>query len=257
MMISITKNKYFIRGVKALLVIGFCLGLWEICAVIVNSPYLLPRVSATLKALIEIVSKSSSYSIVLTTIFRVLTGLALGVSSGVVLATVCHFLPWINLFVSPILSIIKATPVASFIVLLMVSALSGHGIAIMIAFLMVLPIVWQNIMDAYATLPKKLIEVSEIYNVSLKKRIKFLYLPHLYSFLAPAFITSIGLAWKSEIAAEIIVYTTNSIGQQINDYKQFADETSTAFIFAWTFIIIVLSIVLESLTKYLLKRCKK
>ena len=253
MTISITKNKHFLKILKALLIIASCLAIWEIFAVIKNNEFVLPRVSTTLKSLVEIVSNNSFYIIVLTTLLRVLLGLGLGVAFGVVLATACHFLPWINLFVSPILSIIKATPVASFIVLLWLS-LSGNSLPMLIAFLMVLPIVWQNIMDAYAALPKKLIEVSEIYNVSLKKRIKYLYLPHIYSYLAPAFITSIGLAWKSEIATEIIAYTANSIGQQINNHRQFAE---TSHVFAWTIVIVALSIVLEGLTKFLLKRCQK
>lgn len=250
MIISITKNKVFIRVFKALIVTAFCLAVWEIAALVEDNEFVLPRVNTTLVALAEIVASAKFFHIVFATILRVLTGLILGVAFGIVLATVCHFLPLINMFISPILSIVKATPVASFIVLLWLS-LSGDSLTILIAFLMVLPIVWQNIMDAYATLPKNMLEVAEIYRVSLRKKIKYLYLPHLYRFLAPAFITSIGLAWKSEIATEIIAYTSNSIGQQINNHKQFAE---TSFVFAWTIIIVLFSILLEVGTKYLLKR---
>lgn len=253
MITSITKNKLFRGAVKVVAVTALCLLIWEICALIRNNEFVLPRVLTTLKSLVEIITSRGFFRIVFTTILRVLSGLALGVAFGIILATVCHFIPFVNAFVSPILSIVKATPVASFIVLLWLS-LSGNSLPILIAFLMVLPIVWQNVLDAYNSLPKAMVEVTQIYNVSFKKRIKYLYLPHLFNFLTPAFITSIGLAWKSEIATEIIAYTTNSIGQQINNHKQF---TETSFVFAWTIIIVLLSILLESGTKYLLRRYTK
>ena len=247
---SITKNKLLISAIKLVSVVAFCLIVWESLAVAKDNEFVLPRVGTTVNALVEIVTDSDFFKIVFATALRVVTGLVLGVACGISLATICHFLPFINVLVSPILSIIKATPVASFIVLLWLS-LSGDSLTILIAFLMVLPIVWQNIMDAYSTLPQKLVEVTEVFDVSIGKKIKYLYLPHLFKFLVPAFITSIGLAWKSEIATEIIAYTTNSIGQQINNHKQFSE---TSFVFAWTIIIVIFSIILESAAKYLLKR---
>ena len=253
MITSITKNKHFRGAVRVIAVTALCLIIWEIFAIIRNNEFVLPRVLTTLKSLVEIVTSKSFLRIVFTTIFRVLAGLISGVVSGILLATVCYFVPMINTFVSPVLSIIKATPVASFIVLLWLS-LSGNSLPILIAFLMVLPIVWQNVLDAYNSLPIAMLEVTEIYDVSLGKRIRYLYFPHLFSFLAPAFITSIGLAWKSEIATEIIAYTANSIGQQINNHKQFAE---TSFVFAWTIIIVLFSVLLESGTKYLLRRYTK
>ena len=253
MIASITKNKLLIKIIKAILVLAICLAAWEIFALIKDNEFVLPRVKTTLIALVKIIGSKGFVTIVFTTIFRVLSGLILGTVFGVILATICHFVPAVNLLFSPILSIVKATPVASFIVLLWLT-LSGTSLPVLIAFLMVLPIVWQNVLDAYSSLPRKMIEVTEIYAVSIKKRLKYFYLPHLYRFLAPAFITSIGLAWKSEIATEIIAYTKDSIGQQINNHKQY---TETPEVFAWTIIIVVLSIVFETATKYLLRRYEK
>ena len=69
-----------------------------------------------------------------------------------------------------------------------------------------------------------------------------------FSALKPA-----GLAWKAEIAAEIIAYTKKSIGQGINDAKYNMD---TPTVFAWTLLIILFSILLELGTKKLLRRFK-
>ena len=102
-------------------------------------------------------------------------------------------------------------------------------------------------------LDKGLVEVGEVFEFSPKYRFKVLYLPSLKKYLVPSVITSVGLAWKSEVAAEIIAYTTNSIGQLINDAKYF-DAYPT--VFAWTFIIILFSVLFEMLTKHLFRRIK-
>ena len=116
-----------------------------------------------------------------------------------------------------------------------------------------MPIIWQNTMDAYSSIDKNLLEVTEIFEFSSKKRFKILIFPTLKKLLYPAIITSAGLAWKAEIAAEIIAYTKKSIGQGINDAKYNMD---TPTVFAWTLLIILFSILLEFGTKKLLRRFK-
>ena len=129
--------------------------------------------------------------------------------------------------------------------------MNGSALAVFIAVLMVMPIIWQNMLDGYNAVDRELSEVCEIYEISAVKKFKLLIFPTLKKFMIPAIITSAGLAWKSEIAAEIIAYTKNSIGQNINDAKY---NMETATVFAWTIIIIILSIIIEKTAKHFLAR---
>jgi NitT/TauT family transport system permease protein len=131
--------------------------------------------------------------------------------------------------------------------------MDGSSLAVFVALLMVMPIIWQNTMDAYSSIDINLLEITEVFEFSEKKKFKILILPTLKKFLYPAIITSAGLAWKAEIAAEIIAYTKKSIGQGINDAKYNMD---TPTVFAWTLLIILFSILLELGTKKLLRRFK-
>ena len=74
------------------------------------------------------------------------------------------------------------------------------------------------------------------------------------TYLYPAIITASGLAWKAEIAAEVIAYTKDSIGQGINDAK-YNMETPT--VFAWTLVIVLLSVLLEKCTRSLFRRTQR
>ncbi len=244
------KNKIIKRFSITCAIIVFWTLIWYAAAILVNSKLLLPTPHDTLFALIELLSTQEFYTVVVFTMLRVISGLVIGILAGVILAILCHRFSALKNLLNPAISIIRATPVATFIVLLWI-LVRGNALTVIIAFLMVMPIVWQNTLDGFESIPKDLIEVASIFGLSFKRSLKVLVFPVLKSFLFPAIITSVGLAWKSEIAAEIIAYTKNSIGMHINDAKTFM-ETPT--VFAWTAVIIALSITLEKITRLLLRR---
>ena len=241
------------KFIKTLLPIFFWCLVWEGAALIIGSNFLLPDIIATIKALLVLLTGAGFYKAILFSLIRVVLGLALGVLAGFVLAVLSNKFEIFNTLISPIISVIKSTPVATFILLLWV-LLSGDMLSIFIGFLMVVPIIWQNLLDGYKAIDKELSELCDVYQFSYKKRVKLLILPTLKRFFAPALITSLGLCWKAEIAAEIIAYTKNSIGQGINDAKYLMD---TPTVFAWTVVIVVFSLCLEKGTKFLLGRTKK
>lgn len=223
---------------------------WQILAVAVGNTFLFPGIAQTSKALLALLGSFDFYKAIFFSVIRVSVGLSLGIVFGAILAIICHHFLVIKSIVSPAITVIKSTPVASFIVVLWVM-MSGNVLSVFIALLMVMPIIWQSVMNSFSFIDEQLDEVAKIFEFSTAKRYKLLILPTTKKFLVPAIVTSCGLAWKAEIAAEIIAYTKNSIGQGINDAKYSMD---TPTVFAWTIIIIIFSIILERVTKYFLRR---
>jgi NitT/TauT family transport system permease protein len=238
--------------IKIVLPLIFAILIWEVCAIIIGNDFLLPGIGATLESLFNLIANSTFYKAVFFTVLRVLTGLISGCVIGFVLAILCYKLPLLGITLTPIITIVKATPVASFIVLFWVM-MSGNFLSIFIGFLMVMPIIYQNTSDAFSSVDKNLLEVAQIFEFSPSKRFRLVIFPVLKKYLVPAIITASSLAWKAEIAAEIIAYTKNSIGQGINDAKYNLDSPT---VFAWTMVIILFSVILENLSKWLLKRLK-
>ena len=115
---------------------------------------------------------------------------------------------------------------------------------------MVMPVVWQNVYDGLGATDKNMLEVASVFRLSKIQKIKVLYIPSVLSYIIPAVITSVGLAWKAEIAAEIMTYS--NIGELILDFKTVSFDTAS--IFAWTIIIVTFSILFEKSAKYLLGR---
>ena len=63
-----------------------------------------------------------------------------------------------------------------------------------------------------------------------------------------------GIAWKSGVAAEVIGVPGGSIGERLYQAKLYLDSPE---LFAWTAVIIVVSVVFEKLILMLLKRLYK
>lgn len=252
---STTRNKAT-KILKIALPVIFWLAVYEILAfalvLIIDTSAYLPHLNEIASALWKLLCDKSFYLICTLTLLRVIAALLLGTVLGILLGILSAKFKAIYHILNPFMTIVKATPVASFIIALWV-LLNGNVLVIMIATFMVLPIIWQSTYNSFDMLDKGLLEVGEVFEFSPKYRFKVLYLPSLKKYLVPSVITSVGLAWKSEVAAEIIAYTTDSIGQLINDAKYF-DQYPT--VFAWTFVIILFSILFETLTKHLFRRIK-
>lgn len=250
MTISIIKSS-LLNLLKLAIGIVFCLAIWELIAIKVDNTYFMPRVKETFSALAVLVKTSGFWKYVFTSLFRVTLGLIAGIFFGIILATLCHVIPLSKPFVSPLIIIMKATPIAA-IILILWFTLSNAELAIFVVFLMVTPIVWQNVYDGYNSISKEMREVCDIFEVSRAKKFKILILPAIIKYLVPAIITSVGLAWKAEIAAEIMTYS--NIGQSIDDFKTLHLDTPS--VFAWAVVIIAFSLVLELIIKSLLRRVK-
>lgn len=247
-MTSTMKNKLSDLLVHRIIPIVILLSMWEIAALIYNKPYFLPGLFDTFLALIRIIQTNDFLLIIILTLLRIFAGILLGTLTAVLLALASYKVKFIHSLLSPLNSVIKATPVASIIILLWVS-MNGNSLAIFVSFMMVFPIIWQNIYDAFSSIDNELIEVSRVYGFSLKKRMKILILPALKQYFIPAFVTAIGLAFKAEIAAEIIAGVRNSIGQMIYYAK---DAPKIDEMFAWTVIGVFLSMLIEWLARLIL-----
>ena len=230
----------------------FWVGVWWIFALLVNDSYALPSPLDTASSLFNLLSKQYFYEVIAFSLLRVLMGLFLGILGAVILSYLAAHVSVIRTLISPVISVMKAMPVATFILLLWLTV-SGQMLTVFIGFIMVLPIIYQNLLEGYDSIDKNLYEVTLIYNFSSFKRFRLLTLPTLLSYFSPAVVTSIGLAFKSQIAAEIIAYTNKSIGQYIYD-ANFALDTPS--VFAWALVIVSFSISLEALCKKLLGRIK-
>ncbi len=217
--------------------------IWFLISLAVGNELLLPSPLTTVIRFFELAITGNFYKTIGYSLLRVLigmlAGIAIGTAGGVVSAV---FKPAKALF-SPMLAIIKSTPVASFIILL-VLWLSRDMTPIVISAIMVLPVVWANVETGLSETDRMLIEMSRVYGMSPSKRIGEIYIPSVYPYFLSAMRSSLGMAWKAGIAAEVLLQPLTSIGKQIFESKYMLE---TADLFAWTAVVVILSVVIEKL----------
>ncbi len=194
-----------------------------------------------LRRLTELAATGEFWLCSLGSLGRITEGFLLGSVTGAVLAMLCHQFSFAREFFSPAIVLIKSTPVASFIILALVW-LTGQRVPVFISFLMVLPVVYGNVSQGISEVDPKLLEMARVYGMNRKKRVTKIYIPSVLPYMMAACRTALGLSWKAGVAAEVIGVTKDSIGRKLYYSKIYLE---TADLFAWTAVVIIMSIALE------------
>lgn len=231
----------------------FWIALWWGVAAIFNKPLLLPTPLQTLKALGALAATGEFYLTVLLSLTRILLGILLALAGGTLLAlltvksALCH-----HLF-SPLLTLFKATPVASVIFLILLWV-GRDNVPLWIAFMMAFPIVWSNVREGLLQTDKHLLEMVRLFDVPKVRVLLRLRLPALAPYLLSAARSAIALAWKAGIAAEVLCVPARSIGRAIYEGKTYM---MTEELFAWTFLVVVISVLIEQGALVLLRKAQR
>ncbi|MEG1547170.1 MAG: ABC transporter permease subunit [Clostridia bacterium] len=229
------------QPVRKLIAAVFWLIVWQCAAFAVGNQLLLPGPYATIKCLAELVPTVRFWRAVGMTLLRVAGGFLLGALCGTILAILTAKSSVVNDLLSPMFNIIKATPVSSFILLVLLW-LSASLTPMLIAFLMVVPIIWSALRQAIVDVDAELIEMARFFRIPRGRTLKALYIPAIRSQFLAAATTALGFAWKSGVAAEVIATPAFSIGRSIYESKLYLE---TPELFAWTAAVVLLSVVLE------------
>lgn len=224
----------------------FWVGLWWICSAAVGKEILLPSPPAVARRLVELCSQGDFWLYCGSSLLRVLSGFLLGLVTGSALGALMYASALMRRLFDPLLAIVKATPVASFIILALVW-IKSMLMPVFIAFLIVLPIVCSNIYEGLRSTDRQLIEMCDMYNVTGIRRVTALYIPSAASYALAAGRAALGLAWKAGVAAEVIGRTARSVGDMLYQSKLYLE---TVDLFAWTAAVVILSRALETAVFY-------
>lgn len=237
-------NKTLKKIIKIVACAAFWLGVWCVLSLIVNKSVILPSPLATVKRLFELLGTGEFYLSCLSSLGRVFAGLLTGVAAGILLAILSNI--GAEFIISPAVSVIKATPVAS-IIIVMLFFLKRDVVPITATALMVTPIIYSNVSKGARSADKSVAEVAAVYGFSRGMRLKYVTLPAVVPFFSAGVQSAVGLAWKAGVAAEVLCTPKTSIGSALLDSKTYLLSED---LFAWTLTVIMLSIIIEKLLVY-------
>lgn len=240
----------FKKILKNAAVLLLWLAVWQLAAAAADKEILIPRPAAAFSALLEMLPTQKFLKAVLFSLLRICAGYAAGIAIGFIGGLLSYKIAVFRAVFSPVLHLVRAVPVASFIILALVWIKSSY-LPVFICFLMVLPIIWLNVESGMAQIDRRYLEVARIYRFSPLKTLLRVQLPFLLPSFAAAATTALGFAWKSGVAAEVICRPEGSLGGMLQDAKLYLE---TPQVFALTAVVALLSLLLERLMKRALRR---
>ena len=245
-----TRMKQKIKRRYGAAAVVFWLAVWQLAAAAIGQVVFLVSPLQAAGTLVQLLPQPDFWQRVGFSAGHILLGFLLGAVCSVVCSVAAERWVWVDALLSPVMQLVKATPVASFIILALVWV-SGKSLSILISFLMVLPVLYGAVRTGIESADPQLLEMARVFRLPLARRVKAIWLPAVLPAFRQGCSVALGICWKSGVAAEVIGLPDGSIGDALYRAKI---TLSTGELFAWTFVIILLSAAFEKLFLALLDK---
>ena len=245
-----TRMKQKIKRRYGAAAVVFWLAVWQLAAAAIGQEVFLVSPLQAAGTLVQLLPQPDFWQRVGFSAGHILLGFLLGAVCSVVCSVAAERWVWVDALLSPVIQLVKATPVASFIILALVWV-SGKSLSILISFLMVLPVLYGAVRTGIESADPQLLEMARVFRLPLARRVKAIWLPAVLPAFRQGCSVALGICWKSGVAAEVIGLPDGSIGDALYRAKI---TLSTGELFAWTFVIILLSAAFEKLFLALLDK---
>lgn len=226
------------------------LAIWQAAAMLLDQKILLASPAEVMIRLVTLWREPEFTEAIAFSFIRIAGGFLIAFFLGIVLAVLAGKSEWIEILLSPVMVTVKTVPVASFIIIALVW-LSSKKLSVFISFLMVLPVIYNNVLSGIKSIDTNMIQMADVYRISTRKRFKYISLPAIKPYLFSGTSIALGMAWKAGIAAEVIGIPDGSIGEMLFNAKVYLN---TADLFAWTVIIVIISVCFEKAFMWILRK---
>jgi NitT/TauT family transport system permease protein len=184
------------------------------------------------------------------TITRLLLSAGIAFLIGMILLILMILKNEIIYLFKPLITILKTVPVASIIIVLLIWFGSGKS-PLIITTLVILPIMIESFATGYKNIDRSTIEELKMVGSNNLYAIFKVYIPMIRPFIFMGLIQSMGLGIKVMVMAELISQTRYSIGNQIYLQKI---NLNMASLFAWTFVLVIIVVIIELFINHIKKK---
>ncbi len=228
----------------------FWFAVWQLAVLAIDNDIILAGPWDTILALGRLIPTGEFWRSIAISFGKISFGFGAAFVIGIVLGSFGYHVPLVEELLEPMISLLKSVPVASFVILALIWA-GSENLSVVIAFVVVLPMIYVNTLAGLESTDKKLLEMAKVFCMTRRKKIHYIYLPALLPYLKSGCKIALGMSWKSGVAAEVIGVPTNSIGERLYMSKIYLN---TSDLLAWTFVIITISALFERIVLWLLSR---
>lgn len=245
-MISTIQDKN--KGRMKLWAVCFWLIVWQIASMQIGQEILLASPISVVKCLFREMVTKGFWNSIASSLCKIALGFFIAFTTGILAAILSKVSHLIRELIEPPVQMMKSVPVASFIILCLVW-IPSRNLSIFISFIMVFPIIYSNTFQGIERTDAQLLEMGALFDIPWHKRIRYIYLSEVMPYITTACSVSLGMCWKAGIAAEVIGIPSGSIGEKLYQAKIYLN---TPELFAWTVVIVIVSVLFERIVLHLL-----
>jgi NitT/TauT family transport system permease protein len=186
----------------------------------------LPDPRSVFAAFVALAERGTAWSELAATARRVglgfgaalLAGSALGLAAGVSMTA--------STVSRPLVTVLMGTPPIAWLVLAMLWFGAGDGTPVFTVFVASFPVVFVGALQGARTLDNELHTMARAFRLPRRMMLVDVYLPHVVSYLLPAAIVALGLAWKVAVMAELFA-TQDGVGAELAVSRSQLDTATT------------------------------
>ena len=215
---------------------------WQAASMALDSDILLVSPLRVIATLLALLPTARFWASLLGSMARILGGFFLAAALGTLLAALAARFKRVEEWLAPPVLAMKTVPVASFVILALIW-FGSRNLSVFIALVMVFPVIYTNVLAGVRAADRELAEMARVFRIPLLRRIRCIALPQVAPYFRAGCALGLGLCWKAGVA-EVIGMPVPSIGERLQQAKVYLD---TPELFAWTLVIVLISVGFEKL----------
>ncbi|MCU7931070.1 MAG: ABC transporter permease [Candidatus Thiodiazotropha sp. (ex Codakia rugifera)] len=221
------------------LFLGVFLCIWQVAALLLQSDQL-PGPLEVLQSLWFHLIEGDLLQSIIVTLRRVLLAFTLAMVVGVIVGFLMGRFPLIDTILDGVLIMGLNIPALVIIILCYVWFGLVEAAAVAAVAINKMPLVAVTVREGVRAIDHQLLQVGDVFQVSLIRRLIHIYMPQLYPYLMTAARSGLSLIWKIVLVVELLG-RSDGVGFQLSTFFQFFDITS---ILAYTlaFVLVIYSI---------------
>ncbi|ENO92323.1 ABC transporter permease [Thauera mechernichensis] len=240
---------YLWSGWGAIASLFLLLAAWEAVS-LVYGPLVMPDPRSAFATLWALIDSGAAWPELAATARRALSGYVLAVLAGSVLGLVAGLSMTASMMSRPLVTVLMGTPPIAWLVLAMLWFGASDGTPVFTVFVAAFPVIFIGALQGTRTLDNHLRGMAEAFRLPRRMMFVDVYLPHVVSYLFPAWIAALGTAWKVVVMAELLA-TQDGVGAALAVSRSHLDTASTM---AWIAAVVGLLLAVEYLVLEPIKR---
>lgn len=194
---------YLWSGWGALASLCLFVAAWEAVSLAYGS-LLLPDPAAAFGKLFALVDSGAAWPELAVTARRAMTGLLLAILAGSVLGLLAGLSMTASMMARPIVTVLLGTPPIAWLVLAMIWFGASDGTPVFTVLVACFPVIFVGALQGTRTLDHHLKDMATAFRLPWHMRLTDVYLPHVVSYLFPAWINALGNSWRVVVMAELL-----------------------------------------------------